>query len=168
MKKTVLASAAFLALGACMQGPSSPDEVRSTVNRGAMFTKATTVTVPRSFSAVTASLRQGAERCMNKTETSSGWTPGPYGPQYYSSTTAYRTTVKSSGGRTELAMYQEVLGGGFLPQPKGYSYVVDATPGSGGTTLKFYGGRFGYGKIDAAVEQWARGGAIVCPDLPGG
>lgn len=167
MKKAVLASCALLALGACMQAPTSPDEVRSAVNRGSMFTKATTVTVPRSFNAVSANLRTGAQKCMNKTQRSSGTTPGPYGPIYESYTVAYRTDVKTTGNRTELAMYRELHGVNIMfGSNKGYAYVVDAAPASGGTTLQFYGGKFGYKKIDAAVEQWARGGAIVCPPLP--
>ena len=162
----VLVAAGLLA--GCMQGPQTSGEVRNFVDRVGMFSKKSVISVPRSHGAVTASLRAGAKKCMNRTETVSGWGPGPApGSRVYTSTTtAYRGTVSTSGGKTELQLYREVLGRGFLPQPKGVAYVVDAVPASGGTQLAFYGGRIGYGDINKAVESWARTGQIQCPDLP--
>lgn len=167
MRKSVFTIGAVVALSGCMQGPQSPDEVRSAVNGGAMFSQKSTVMVPRSHAAVTASLQAGAKQCLNRTQRRTSTTPGPYGPQVSSYTTAYRGEVKTGGGRTELSIYHEVLGSGFLPQPKGYAYVVDATPATGGTRLDIYGGRFGNGDLNKAVVAWAKTGQIRCPELPG-
>lgn len=170
MKKTILLALAPFALIGCMQGPQSTEEVRAATAGGSginsLFAKRTSINVSRSHAAVTASLRAGAKKCMNRVVRSTSTTPGPYGPQTSTIITDYSATVKSSGGRSELALKQQVRGG-FLPQPGGISYVVDATPISGGTKLVFHGGKFGYSKLNAAVSQWARGGSIVCPDLPG-
>lgn len=168
MRNTFILGVAAIALAGCMQGPQTVGEVRNFVDRGGAFSKKSAISVPRSHAAVTASLRAGAKQCMNRTQTVSGWGPGPApGSRIYTSTTtAYRGTVTTSGGKTELALYREVLGRGFLPQPKGYNYVVDAVPASGGTQVTFYGGRFGYGEINKAVESWVRTGQIRCPDLP--
>jgi len=161
---------AALALSGCMQGPQSSDEVRTATGGGggmsSLFAKRSTVAIPRSHSAVTNSLRAGANKCMNRTVRSVSTTPGPYGPQTSVIITDYSATVKSGGGRSELVMKQQVRGG-FLPQPGGISYVVDAMPSGSGTNLVLHGGKFGYNKLNAAVVQWARGGAIVCPKLPG-
>ena len=165
MKKFVLAGAA-LALSGCMAGPSTTDDVRSMTSGNKLFGKQTVVNIPRSHAAVTASLRQGATKCMNRSVRNVSTTPGRYGPQTSVYIIDYSSSVKSSNGRTELAMYQEVRGG-FLPQPKGISYVVDATAMNGGTKMVIHSGRFGSKNMNAAVEQWARGGAIVCPKLPG-
>lgn len=150
-----------------MQGPTSSDAVRQAASGGGLTGPKTTVVVSRSFSAVTASLGTGASKCLNRTQTTRPVTARAYGPIGQTITTQYRTSVKTSGSKTEMAMYQEVLGRSALPQPKGFSYVVDAVPASSGTQLTFYGGRFGYGNLNRAVEQWARGGAITCPKLPG-
>jgi hypothetical protein len=169
MRKAITILGMALVLAGCMQGPQSTDEVRSVASRGAMFGKQTTLMVKRPYSAVASSFRAGAGKCLNQTKTVSGWGAGPApGSRVYTSTsTAYRGTVKSGNGRTELAIYQEVLGSGFLPQPKGYSYVVDATPVSGGTRLDIYGGRFGTKDLNDAVVAWAQTGQIRCPKLPG-
>ena len=166
MRKKFVLFLAVLGLSGCMQGPTSTDEVRSMTATGSMFSKRSTVTVPQSYAAVTANLKKGAAKCLNRTVRSTSSTPGPYGPQVMTIVTDYSSTVKASGGRTELSLYQQVRGSLF-PQPKGISYVVDATPTSGGTQLVFHGGRWGYAQMNKAVEQWARGGSLTCPKLPG-
>lgn len=167
MKKIVALTAMSFALSGCLSGPDDTDGVRKLAASNGLVGKQTTVVVPRSHAAVRASLTKGAEQCMNRTVRTVSTTPGPYGPQTHAYVTDYTATVKPYGTGTELALYQEVRGGGFLPQPKGYSLVVDAVPVSGGTQLTFHGGRFGYGKLNQAVETWARSGNIICPKLPG-
>lgn len=103
---------------------------------------------------------------MNRSVRNVSTTPGAYGPQTSVYIIDYSSTVKSANGRTELALYQEVRGG-FLPQPKGISYVVDATAMSAGTQVVIHSGRFGSKNMNEAVAQWVRGGPIVCPKLPG-
>ncbi len=170
MKFKLLVLGATFALAGCMQGPQSTEEVRNaTAGNGgfnSLFAQRSTVSIPRSYSAVTSSLRTGASKCFNRTVRSVSTTPGPYGPQTQVIIVDYSSTFRSNGRRTEMALKQQVRGGIFK-QPGGFSYLVDAAPKGSGTQLTIHGGKFGYKKLNTAVEQWARGGSIICPKLPG-
>lgn len=166
MKTILIPAIAVFALSACMQGPTTTDDVRKITARGGLSGSQTVVTVPRSLAAVTGSLQGGAQKCMNRTVSQTVTTPGPYGPRTMTVVTDYSATVRAAGGRTELSLYQEIRGG-MLPQPKGISYVVDAAPVAGGTQVVIHSARFGSGEMNKTVEQWVRGGALTCPKLPG-
>jgi hypothetical protein len=164
---------AFVAVSGCsvMSAPQSADGLRAAVNNGSFLTEQTTQKVSRSYSAVVASVRAGAKKCMNRsvsqTFTSS---PGPgFAPVRNTINMYYKTDVTSKGSFTEVAMQKRMGNGGtdmFGNKREGFAYVADIHPASGGTELKFYGGKFGYGPINTAIAQWARGGAIRCPELP--
>lgn len=162
IRKFSLTLITAVGLAGCVGGPQTAAEFRSSA--GGAFGKTTTITTGRSFQAVTASLRTGASKCMNRTVTNRSTTPGTYGPVASVYTVDYRAQIATGGGRTELALHQEIRGN--LPQPNGITFVADARPTAQGTEVTMYGGRFGYAEIFTAVGQWAKGGAIVCLDLP--
>ena len=163
---------AAMVLGGCMgSAPQTADEMRAAVNGGAMFSEQTTQKVARSYSAVVASVRKGADKCMNRNvQQSFTSSPGPgFAPVRQTMNFFYSTDVRSRGTFTEVAMHKRIGNGGnniLGMKQEGIAYVADIHPVSGGAELKFYGGKFGYGPINKAVAQWAKGGAIRCPDLP--
>lgn len=163
----------LMAVSGCsvMSAPQSPAELRAAVNGGGFLTEATTTKVARNYAAVVASVRAGAKKCMNRNvQHTSVSSPGPgMAPVRSVINMYYKTDVASKGNFTEVAMYKRMGAGGtdmFGNKREGFAYVADIHPANGGAELKFYGGKFGYGPINAAVAQWAKGGAIRCPDLP--
>lgn len=170
MKKPLFAITALTFMSACTTAPQSTDELRSAVRGGAFLSEMQTHKVSRNYSAVVGSLRAGAQKCMNRNvEVKGYYSPGPnMAPVMQVSRTYYKTSVRNRGNSSELAMHRRNGNGGTvlgMPQ-EGYAYVVDAMPAGGGTQLNIYGGKMGYGKLNKAVLQWARGGAIRCPELP--
>ncbi|QMU57537.1 MAG: hypothetical protein GKR98_04560 [Boseongicola sp.] len=161
---------AGLAVAGCTPAPQSAAELRSAVNGGAFMSQQTTTKISRNYSAVVTSVRTGVRKCMNRTVVDEGYASTGYmnATQYYRTEVTYNTKVNSRRGFTELAMHKRVGNGQtvFGMKQEGFAYVADIHPASGGTELKFYGGKFGNGPINKAVEQWAKGGAIRCPDLP--
>ncbi|MBT8415581.1 MAG: hypothetical protein KJO30_14740 [Boseongicola sp.] len=163
---------AAMVLGGCMgSAPQTADEMLAAVNGGAMFSEQTTQKVARSYSVVVASVRKGADKCMNRNvQQSFTSSPGPgFAPVRQTMNFYYTTDVRSRGKFTEVAMHKRIGNGGnniLGMKQEGIAYVADIHPVSGGAELKFYGGKFGYGPINKAVAQWAEGGAIRCPDLP--
>ncbi len=134
---------------------------------GALVQKKSTM-VPRAPSQVYASLQKGAQRCLNTSQTQYISRATPYGGWTQSIGHAYEGRFRRSGGKGELSILKQTSGA-LVPGSKDglyIAYVVDAVPVSGGTRLDIYGGRIGYGELNSAVTQWAKGGAITCPALP--
>lgn len=170
MKHSLIALGAVAALAACTPAPQSASEMRSAAG-SAMFGQTSVQKVNRSYGAVVASLRAGAGKCLNRNQrVDMPYRPGPNMPVMTQSMVSYySTTVKSSGSKTELMMRKKMQGAMLIGGGKdnsGVAYLVDVAPASGGTQLKFYGGKVGYGDLNKAVMQWANGGAIRCPELP--
>ena len=168
MKKSLLALATFSTLAACAVAPTpqTAEEMRAAAP---VYGKVTTQNVSRNYGSVVASLRAGASRCLNRTVEDVITTPSTLTmatTQVLRAT--YKTTFRSRGGGTEMATYVRRGNGGTVMGVKqeGIMYVVDAQPVAGGTQLKMYGGKNGFGPLNAAVLQWAKGGAIRCPELP--
>jgi hypothetical protein len=170
--KAVSALGAVMVLAGCLgSAPQTADEMRAAVNGGAMFSEQTTQKVSRSYGAVVASVRKGVDKCMNRNvQQSFTSSPGPgFAPVRQTMNFYYSTDVRSRGKFTEVAMHKRIGNGGtniLGMKQEGIAYVADIHPAAGGTELKFYGGKFGYDPINKAVAQWARGGAIRCPELP--
>lgn len=170
MKHSLIALGAIAALAACTPAPQSAEEMRSAASSSA-FGQTTIQKVNRNYGDVVASLRAGADKCMNRNQrVDMPYRPGPNMPVMTQTMVSYySTTVKSPGNRTELTMRKKMQGAILVGGGKdnsGIAYLVDVTPASGGTQLKFYGGKMGYGQLNNAVLQWANGGAIRCPELP--
>ena len=170
--KAVSALGAVMVLAGCLgSAPQTADEMRAAVNGGAMFSEQTTQKVSRSYGAVVASVRKGVDKCMNRNvQQNFTSSPGPgFAPVRQTMNFYYSTDVRSRGKFTEVAMHKRIGNGGtniLGMKQEGIAYVADIHPAAGGTELKFYGGKFGYDPINKAVAQWARGGAIRCPELP--
>ena len=165
-----LISVAALSLSGCMKGPQDATQMRQMA--GGMLVTQSSVVVPRSPSAVNATLARGAQKCFNRTVTSTMARPGMYGAPGGYSTIAqmYRSSFRTSGGRGELTLRQTGVSGAIFTSGKdgAIAYVVDTAPVSGGTKLTMYAGRFGYQPLNDGVVGWARGGPLLCPDMPAG
>ena len=172
MKKFLIAGVAFAALSGCLPSPpQTSDEMRKAVRGGAMFSEYQTTQINRSYSAVTASIRNGAAKCLNRNfEQRSTYSPGPgMAPTTQITRIYYKTDIKARGNMTEVAVHRRYGNGGrtILGQEmQGLSYLIDITPSGRGAKVETYGGTIGYGALDKAVLQWARGGSTRCPDLP--
>lgn len=170
--KTGLISIAILsaatALSGCMQVPETTDQMRG-VASSHFLGKVQTVKVNRSINAVNASLAAGARKCLNRTVSSQHWSPGMYGGGTYSTvTTRFSTEYRASSSAGELAMSSEYLNQpAFLKQKGGVTYVIDAKAANGGTVLTIHGGKWGMKEFNAGVVNWAQGGQILCPPMPG-
>lgn len=159
-----------IGLSGCMTPPQSAEEVRKAVKGGGFLTEHTKHNVSRNYSSVVASVRAGAKKCMNRNfQQRYSSSPGPgFAPVMQTVNVYYSSTMKSKGKYTELALHRRVGSGRSLfgGKTEGFAYVADIHPANGGAQVHFYGGKFGYGPINKAVLQWAKGGAIRCPDLP--
>lgn len=170
MKHSIYALGAAIALAACTPAPQSASEMRAAAS-SSMFGQTTTKKVSRNYGAVVSSLRAGAAKCLNRNQESrTQYRPGPNMPVMTQTMVSYYSaSVRSSGNTSELLMKKKMKGAIVLGAGKDNSmiaYVVDVTPAAGGTQLKFYGGKMGYGQLNDAVYQWASGGSIRCPELP--
>ena len=171
MTRSIFAIAAVFALSGCFgSAPQDAGQMR-TMSKSNVFGAQTSYKVARSYNGVVASLRKGANKCLNRNQVvRSTYRPGPMmAPVSRQMVFYYSTTMKSGRGGTEMMMRKKfqgakLIGGGA--DNSGVFYLVDVKPASGGTVLNVYGGKIGYGELNAAVKQWASGGSIRCPELP--
>ena len=168
MKNQFLALATLATLAACAVAPApqTSDEMRAAAPT---YGKVTVQKVSRSYGSVVASLRAGSRKCFNRTIEVVQTTPSTLTvatPVVLRAT--YKSAVRARGGKTEMVVYVRRGNGGTTMGMKqeGVMYVADARPVAGGTQLNIYSGRSGFGPLNAAVIQWANGGAIRCPEMP--
>lgn len=155
----------FLAavLSAC-GAPKTPQEFREAMRAGSPMTTANTFEVERPFKDVTATLRDRAQRCLDvrveKTCINC----------VFSTTHSdeYLPTLVTRPERTELHL-QSTRGAVIEPgaPPAGnYRIVLDATPIDGRRTrIDSYSLSWDDKFIRVAMESWARGDNLNCPDL---
>jgi|GEM_PF-5875514 len=166
MKKLALGAICLSVVAGCASAPQSTAELRA-MSGGAMVEKKSTL-VSRSPGQVYASLSRGAKKCLNTSQSQHISRATAYGGWTHTIGHAYEGRFRRTGGKGELSILK-ATSGAIVPGAKDgmyIAYVVDAVPVSGGTRLDVYGGRFGYGELNAAVTQWAKGGAFTCPALP--
>jgi hypothetical protein len=80
----------------------------------------------------------------------------------------YKAEPRSNGSRMEVPVHRRMGSGKKTilgTDTQGIFYLIDVAPTSGGTKIELYGGKMGYGAMNAAVLSWAKGGSIRCPDL---
>ncbi|MBT8408810.1 MAG: hypothetical protein KJN93_04210, partial [Alphaproteobacteria bacterium] len=145
MKHLILgaALAGALASAGCTPVPQSADELRQVTSRGAVMTAKDSYTVPRSFGAVSGSLRRGADRCLTVTSSQGIMARGPMGMGHVQQIRKHHmTTVRTVDGRTELMIKTRVQGAilvGGGADNSGIMFLADATPSGGSTRMDIYG-----------------------------
>ena len=166
--KPLPALSAALALclaAACAQMPQTAEEFRKAVP-GAMMAKTDRYEVNRPLREVAATFRRKAPECLNMTVRTVSRTS----TSYQNILTQYTATVIVSGERAELHVQQEHKTGVIYPSkpPAGgpYILVADALAQPGGrTVVQFYGPSRGYDVLYRAIQGWASGANLGCPDL---
>ncbi len=159
-------TAALLLLAGC--GPTNADEFRKAVGGSSSSHVATTYEefeVARPFQDVTATLRQKAEQCLDKTVhviCANCIGKRDMGQQTWTPTiiaTDKRTEVHLQLKRTDI----HEIG----TPPKGiYEIVLDVTPlDKKRTKIEIYRLRPNKKFIHEAMKQWAKGNTAGCPDL---
>ena len=158
--------AASLFLSGCGDIPQTAGEMRTASNP--MIAKSS-VMVSRSPNTVAAALDRGARQCLNRDAELNFRRATQYGIQSTTIRHYYRSQLRrAGGGRSELMIYKTTTGAITPGAPDGrhLAYLVDVIPAGGGTRLNIYGGKMGYGDLNASVVQWANGNAARCPNLP--
>jgi len=161
--KRFLLLAATLLISACT-GPQTASEFANfpTVS-------AETIQINRSFSAVSASLRAGANKCLNKTE--QGWETqrimngfGTMQTVRRNLTTTFSTEVTTGSGEIQITMRKNISADRM--HEDGYIWLlIEARSAAGGTSLSIHEANWGGDDISAAIQSWAKGGALICPTL---
>jgi len=161
MKRIILLAAALL-ISACT-GPQTASEF---ANFPTVSSK--TIQISRSFSAVSASLRSGANKCLNKTE--QGWVSqrvmngfGGMQTVQQNLTTRFSTEVATGSGEIQITMRKNISSD--YMHEDGYIWLlIEAKSVAGGTSLSIHEAKFA-DDISAVIQSWAKGGALVCPTL---
>ena len=163
--KKLAAAIAVGALVACGQMPQTPEEFRKAVP-GAFLTKTESYEVNRPLKQVAATFQKRAPDCLSMTVETSSQTRTS--SQFI--VTTYKPTVVVSSARVELHL-QRTHERGVVKvhkEPEGghYLIVADAYPvGSNRTRIELFGPSKGHDVIYRAINGWATGENLGCPDL---
>lgn len=181
MKKSLFAAATCVALIGCSadmqrvarEGVRSGAALEQLAQSSPGLVKTRVVTVPRSQSAVTASLTRLAANCMNfatqRTVRGMGGTgigPIPMAKTYSSQ---YTGRMTKDGGVTRLEVRRADTGSTIhvMEGTKGFNVVTAARIGrapEGGTAVKIVG-TWGFDPLSTAIERWAKGDELTCPNV---
>jgi len=161
MKRFFLLAATLL-ISACT-GPQTASEFANFPTVSAETTQ-----INRSFSAVSASLRAGANKCLNKTE--QGWVSqrvmngfGGMQTVQQNHVTTFSTEVATASGELQITMRKNILADQM--HEDGFIWLlIEAKSAAGGTSLSIHESNYG-DNISAAIQSWANGGALICPTL---
>lgn len=162
MRGLVLVGVLTCILSACGSAPGPKVVTVSAPTKSVAAPGRVTVVVPQAHSFVTANLKAGAQKCLNRQVKGSVTVAGAFGPQVAEVTTGYSSIVLQRGGLTELLVDETILQGGAGLPGGNARYLVDATPTIGGTRLDFYDGWQNRRALSQTVENWARTGQILC------
>ena len=166
MRKQLFAAVATTLLAGCVtQMPQTADEFRKAIP-GAFLTKTETYEVNRSLREVAATFQKKAPECLNVTVRTTSQTTTSY--QVIVAT--YKPTVVVGTERTELHVQRQFQQGVMKvhKEPEGgyYLLVADAYPiERGRTRIQLYGPSGGHDVLYRAINGWASGENLGCPDL---
>lgn len=158
-------AAVLAALVGCGQMPQTPEEFRKAIP-GAFLTKTETYEVNRPIRQVAATFQKRAPECLNITVRTTSQTS----TSYQVIVTTYKPTVVVTSERAELHL-QRTFERGVVKvhkEPEGgyYLLVADAYPvGSNRTRIELFGPSKGHDVIYRAINGWATGENLGCPDL---
>jgi hypothetical protein len=161
---------ALIALSGC-GGATQPKTAEEFRTLDSPFLDHRSFTVRRSLADANAGLRAATEKCLNGTQRSTATLPAPYGGfATESHVTIYSSTFNVVDGRGELTArknYPPHSGVFGIPEGGAIFYVVNTAAQGSGTALTIHRSKLAGGDLDAAVQEWASGGPIRCPTLPG-
>jgi hypothetical protein len=160
-----IAAVGSLLLQACVQMPQTAEEFRKAVP-GAMLMKTDTYQVNRAWRDVASTFERTAPGCLNVDVRTVSQTT----TSYQNILTHYTATVVISSDRAELHVQQLHEGGVIYPSkpPEGgvYILVADAYRQSDNSTrIQLYGPSMGYDALYRAINNWASGDNLGCPDM---
>jgi hypothetical protein len=162
---------ALIALSGCGEGGQWPKTAEEFRSLDSPFLERKNYTVQRALADANASLRAATQRCLNGTQRNTSTLPAPFGGYTTESrVTIYSSTFNVVGGRGELTARKNYPpNSGVIGFPEGGAifYVVNTAAQGSGTAVTVYGSKLTGGDLDAAVREWASGGPIQCPKLPG-
>ena len=158
--------AATLVLGACaVQYPQTADEFRQQLP-GSMMGKVQTFEANRSLAAVAKTFQVRAPECLTVKVQTISQTSG----SYQNILAAYKPTVVVGDKKAELHVQRKYERGVLTPgkEPEGghYMLVADATPiDRNRTRIDIYGPSRGADTLISAINGWATGKSLGCPDM---
>jgi hypothetical protein len=162
---------ALIALSGCGGGGQWPKTAEEFRALDSPFLDRKSYAVQRSLADANASLRTATQKCLNGTQRSTSTLPAPFGGYTTESrVTLYSSTFNVVGGRGELTArknyppHSGVIG---FPKDGAIFYVVSTAAQGSGTALTIHRSKLAGSDLDAAVQEWASGGPIRCPQLPG-
>ena len=163
--KKLLALATFLLLSACGQMPQNAQEFRQQIPT-AFMGSVQTFEANRPYHEVSKTFQAKAPECLNV----SVRTVDRSATSYSNVLTTYRPTVIAGEQRTELHLQRHFQGNVIVPgkEPEGglYAMVVDVTPiERNRTKVVIYGPSRGLDAVVKAVNGWATGQNVGCPDM---
>ncbi|HEX7251180.1 MAG TPA: hypothetical protein VF262_12420 [Burkholderiales bacterium] len=163
--RRLLALAMLILLGACGQMPQNAQEFRQQIPT-AFMGSVQTFEANRPYREVSKTFQAKAPECLNvavrtvdRSATSSS-----------NILTTYRPTVIANEQRTEMHLQRHMQGNVIVPgkEPEGghYAMVVDVTPiDRNRTKVVIYGPSRGLDAVVKAVNGWATGQNVGCPDM---
>ena len=153
-------------LGGCIgKMPQTADEFRE-VAPGAFMAEKATFEVDRPLAEVGKTFKKYAPKCLDvrlettsKTNTSSQYIVTKYTPTVAVTAERAEIHVQEKHEKGVMAVYEE-------PEAGHYLMVVDATSlGKNKTQIEFYRPSMGFKPMVKAIENWAHGKNLGCPDL---
>ncbi len=172
-KLTLLCSVLLLLVAGCanMHVAQSPDEFRNDIIKSEdPRYKHDSYEVKRSFSAISKTLQEKSEECLNYTfERAFSYRMGS-AVGANTSIITYVPTFKASNDQAELHVQMDVTGNVYLSYtpPKGGAYVLtaDLVKKSKSTTqVDLYYGSYKANILPSTIKKWIDGKSEGCPDL---
>ena len=168
MTKTTAFTAFGLLLAGCANQPQTAQEFREAIP-GAFMGKVQTFEAKRPLRDVAKTFQARAPDCLNVSVRSVSQSS----TSYQNILTVYKATVVSNPQKAELHLQRDFKSGVLVPgkvPPGGlYMLVADATPiERNRTRIDIYGPSRGADTLIGAINGWASGKNLGCPDMTQG
>ena len=152
-------------LAGCAQQPQTAQEFREAIP-GAFMGKVRTFEAKRPLRDVAKTFQARAPECLNVSVRSVSQSS----TSYQNILTVYKATVVNNPQKAELHLQRDFKSGVLVPgkvPPGGLYYVVaDATPiDKSRTRIDIYGPSVGTDTLVRAINGWATGENLGCPDM---
>ena len=165
LQASAVMAAFSLSVGGCAQQPQTAQEFRDAIP-GAFMGKVQTFEAKRPLAAVAKAFQARAPECLNVAVRSVSQTS----TSYQNILTVYHATVVNNPQKAELHLQRDFKSGVLVPgkvPPGGLYYLVaDATPiDKSRTRIDIYGPSVGTDTLIRAINGWATGDNLGCPDM---
>ena len=165
LQASAVMAAIGLSVAGCAQQPQTEQEFRDAIP-GAFMGKVQTFEAKRPLAAVAKAFQARAPECLNVAVRSVSQTS----TSYQNILTVYHATVVNNPQKAELHLQRDFKSGVLVPgkvPPGGLYYLVaDATPiDKSRTRIDIYGPSVGTDTLIRAINGWATGDNLGCPDI---